>query len=182
MDTITKLERTVLGWFKSVPHLPKFSQRWIGENIWWIIVIATIITALAALGNIFALLGNLSILQNSIVSYYASASFLVWSNVVTTITLIFNAITAIILGVSVTPLREKQKKGWVLLFLAWLVTVVSSVVAAFLTLNVAGFILSLLFSGLFIVVSGYFLFEIHGEFAHTERSRGVKSKRSTHAK
>lgn len=182
MNTITKLERTVLHWFKTTPHLPSNIQRWLGENIWWITIILAIVTGLAALGNLFTILNNQSAMSNGIASYYASTSFLVWSSFIATVNLVFNGLTTVILAFAVTALRDKQKKGWVLLFLAWLVSIVFSVFAAILTLNVVGFILSLLFSGLSIIISGYILFEIHGEFAHVERSKGVKRTKKAQEK
>ena len=182
MDTITKLERTVLHWFKAVPHLPRGVQHWLGDNIWWITVLVAIVTGLATMGNIFTLLGNQSVIESGSISYYASTSFLVWANVIATINLVFNALTTVILAFAVVPLREKQKKGWVLVFLTLLLAVVSTVVGAIMTQNVIGFVSRILFEGQFIVVGDHLLFEIHGEFAHVERSKGVKSAKKSEDK
>lgn len=172
---LTKLERIVLGWLKGLPHLPVVVRHWLGSNIWWIVAIATALTGIAVLGLVIALFANLSALTAPFVSYYASPTFITWVVVKTLIALVFTALGGVLLGMAIMPLKEKQKKGWVLLFGVLLLSVVSAVVNAILTLNAFGFITSILFSIIGLAVSAYFLFEIHGEFAHVERSKGVKN-------
>lgn len=179
MEMLTKLEHIVLGWLKGLPHLPVAIRSWLGSNIWWIVVIATALTGIAALGLLIALFAHLSALTAPFVSYYASPTFITWVIVKTLIALVFTALEGVLLAMAIVPLKEKQKKGWVLLFGVLLISVVSAVVNAILTLNAFGFITSILFSALGLAVSAYFLFEIHGEFAHVERSKGVKGKTKT---
>lgn len=176
MELLSKLERTVLGWLKGVPHLPSNVQKWLGDNIWWIVAIATVLSGLGVLGLLFALIGNLSALSTPIMSYYASTTFVTWAIVTTIVSLVFVALDCLLLALAINPLKEKQKKGWVLLFAVWLLGVVSVVVNAILTLNPFGFVTAVIFGAIWLAVSGYFLFEIHGQFAHVERSKGVKKQ------
>lgn len=178
MEILSKLERTVLGWLKSVPHLPTNARKWLGDNVWWIAVIGAVLGGIGVLGLIIALFGNISTLSSPFVSYYASATFITWLIIQTIIGLVFAVIEFLLLAFAITPLKEKQKKGWVLLFAVWLVGAVSVVVNAILTLNPFSFITSIIFGALWLALSGYFLFEIHSQFAHVERSKGVKSKPS----
>ena len=176
MEFLTKLERTVLGWLKSVPHLPANIQKWLGDNVWWFAIIGAVLGGIGLLGLVVALFGNLSTLSSPFVSYYASSTFITWVIMKTIVALIFAALEVALLAFAITPLKEKQKKGWVLLFAVWLLGAVSVVVNAVLTLNPFSFITNIIFGAQWLAVTAYFLFEIHRQFAHVERSAGVKSK------
>ena len=178
MEFLSKLERTVAKWLKDVPHLPLSFRQWLGDNVWWMAVIGTILSGIATLGLIIAFFGSLSTLGTPFISYYASATFVGWVIITTAVSLVFVALECILLGMSVTPLKEKQKKGWVLLFIVLLLGAVSVVVNAILTLNVLTFITSIIFGAIWSAIAAYLLFEIHGEFAHVERSKGIKAKKA----
>lgn len=181
MDLLSKLERTVLGWLKNVPHLPEVARRWIGDNIWWITLVAAILSGIGVLVGLIGLIGVISLIGTVAASYYATATFTTWAIVLGIVGLVFSAIDTLLLIMAVNPLRAKQKKGWVLLFIVWLVGVVSVVLNSILSLNVIGFITGILFGAIWLAISGYFLFEIHGQFAHTERSKGVRAAKVTKA-
>lgn len=176
MKFLTQLEHTVLRWFKGIPHLPASVQKWIGDNVWWIAAIATVLTAISTLWLLVSVLGSLSTLASPIVTFYVSTTFVAWVIIKSSIALLFVALECVLLATAIVPLKEKQKKGWVLLFAAWLVSAVSVVINSIVTLNPLGFITNLILGGLWTAVFAYFLFEIHGRFAHVERSKGVKSK------
>jgi len=177
MEALSKLERTIAGWVKDVPHLPVNARKWLGENIWWITLIGAILAAIAALVLLGSLFTALATFGSPVVSYYASPTFLGWVVVTTAVSLFFMILEVLLLSLAITPLKEKQKKGWVLLFASWLVGVVYAVLTAVLTLNIFLAFGNLILSAVWIAVSGYFLFELHSQFAHTEKSKGVKEKK-----
>lgn len=179
MEYVAKLERTVLGWFKSAPNLPAGGRKWLGDNVWWIVLIGAILTGLGIIGNLVALSALVSVLNTVAASYYVSTTVTSWGIVTTIVSLAFMVLEGILLAMAVQPLKEKQKKGWVLLFAVWLLGAVAVVVNALLTLSIFGFIIGILFGAVWAAISGYFLVEIHGEFAHVERSRGVKKTAKT---
>lgn len=181
MDLLSKLERTVLGWLKNVPHLPEVARRWIGDNIWWITLVGAILSGIGVLVGLIGVIGVASLVGTVAASYYATATFTAWAIILGLVGLAFSVIDTVLLAMAVNPLRAKQKKGWVLLFTVWLVGVVAVVVNSILSLNVLGFITGILFGAIWIAISGYFLFEIHGQFAHTERSKGVREAKVTKA-
>jgi FtsH-binding integral membrane protein len=174
MQFLNKLERTVLGWFKGVPNLPTGARKWLGDNMWWIVLIGAILTGLGVLGSLAAISALLSVLDSVAVSYYTSTTVTSWAIVTGFVGLAFSIVEGVLLAVAVKPLKDKQKKGWVLLFATWLVGAIAVIVNSILSLNVFGFIIGILFGAVWAAISGYFLFEIHGQFAHVERSRGVK--------
>ena len=178
MEALSKLERTVAEWFKNVPHLPANARKWLGDNVWWIALIGAILSGIGILALLGSLISAVSTFGSPIVSYYATPTFLGWIIVTTSVALFFMAIEALLIAAAVAPLKEKQKKGWVLLFASWLVGVVYAVVTTILTLNVLTIIGNLIFSAVWVAISGYFLFELHGQFAHVEKSKGVKEKKA----
>lgn len=177
MEFLTKLERKVLGWLKGVPHLPIGARKWLGDNVWWIVVIGAILGGIGTLGLLMGLFSTMSTLASPIVAYYASSTFVTWVIIKTVVALVFVAIEVVLLALAISPLKAKQKKGWVLLFMVWLLGALSVVVNAVLTLNPLSFMTSIIFGALWVAVGGYFLFEIHSQFAHVERSKGVKGEK-----
>ena len=174
MDYLKKLEEKVFGWFKAAPNLPNDARKWLGDNIWWIAIVGVVLTVIHILRGLSTLEQQVS-LQGSVAgSYYVSSTTSDWIIVTVSVSLIFLIIEAILMFLSIQPLKEKQKKGWVLLFAAWLISAVGLVVNAFLTLGVFSFIITVLFGAVWLAISGYFLFEIHGQFAHVEKSKGTK--------
>lgn len=176
MEFLTQIERRVLEWTKGLAHLPKPARVWLGENVWWIVAVVVVISTIAALFTLVGLIGILSVVGTIAQAYYASSVFTTWALVTGLVGLVFSIAEVILMGMAVQPLKAKQKKGWVLLFATWLVGIVAVVVNSILTLNPLGFILGVIFGAIWSAVIGYFLFEIHGQFAHTENSRGSRKK------
>ena len=174
MEFLTKIERKVLGWFKTVPNLPSGARAWLGDNVWWIAIIGAILTGLSILFNLATLSAKLSQLGTTSYNYYVSSTYASWEIITISVGLVFSILEVLLLIAAIQALKQKQKKGWVLLFAAWLLSAIAVVVSGLLTLSILGFIITVLFGAIGIAVVGYFLFEIHGEFAHVERSKGVQ--------
>ena len=176
MEFLTKIERKVLGWFKTIPNLPNGARKWLGDNVWWIVIIVSALMGISILLKLTNLLAKLSQFGTVAYNYYVSSTYTSWEIVTISAGLVFSILEVILLITAVQALKNKQKKGWVLLFAAWLLSAVAVVVNGFLTLSILGFLIVALFGAIGIAVIGYFLFEIHGEFAHVERSKGVKKE------
>jgi len=174
MDIVTKLENLVLGWVKGLPHLPQAAQKWLATNVWWIALVGAILTGISLLISLGTLFTAVSILGTVAASYYAASSFTTWTIVTALVSLAFTIGQGLLLAVAVQPLKALQKKGWVLLFLSWILGIIALVVNAVLTLNPFSFIFAVIFGAVWVAISGYFLFEIHGQFAHVSKSTGVK--------
>jgi hypothetical protein len=177
MEYLSQLERTIHGWFKAVPHLPPGSQKWLADNVWWIAAVGAVLTGITALGFFVNTMGELAALNNPFVLHYASTSFATWVITKMIISTIFIAIECVLLALAIAPLKEKQKNGWNLLFASLLVSALAVFVNAFLTLNAFAFITNIIFGALWLAIYAYLIFEIHGQFSHVERSKGVKAKK-----
>jgi hypothetical protein len=181
MELITKLENLVGGWLKNVPHLPPAGQKWLGQNVWWIVLIGAIVSGIAllfAIGALFALIALLGAVTASYYGAYAATGVTGLSIAAAIVALAFTIIRVILLAISVKPLKDMQKKGWTLLFIVWLVQVVAVVVGAVLSFNVASFLVSLILGAIGLAISAYFLFEIHAQFAHSPRVTKVAPKKA----
>ena len=175
MEALKKLENTIIGWLTKVPNLPESVRKWLGDNIWWIAIVGAILIGLAVTIQLTSLMGAIAILGSVGATYYASATFTSYAITTGFISLFFSVLTAVLLIIAVKPLQSKEKKGWVILFAVWLLNILTTVVSAALTLNPVFFITTILFNAIWIAISGYLLFEMHSQFAHVEKSRGVKA-------
>ncbi|MDB5160211.1 MAG: hypothetical protein JWO99_474 [Candidatus Saccharibacteria bacterium] len=170
MELINKLEKLVLGWAKSVPHLPAAGQKWLGSNVWWIALIGAILSGIAVLVTAGVLFTAISLLGAASSVYYVSGSYTSIAVLNAAVSLVFLVANGILLALAVKPLQTKQKKGWVLLFLTLLVEAVSVVVNAILSFSVLGFIIGILFGAIGLAIGAYFIFEIHGQFSRPPKA------------
>jgi hypothetical protein len=164
-----KLENTIKEWLKPLPHLPTEWRKWIANNVWWIVLVGVILSVLgglALIGAVFTAMGAVatgntiySSLGVSGVSIYTG-----WWYAATVASLIFLVITVIINAMAITPLKAQSKKGWNLLFLTFLVGVVSSIVSVVLNITTVSVVGSLIGGVIGVVISAYFLFEIRSYF------------------
>jgi len=175
MQIISKLEKLVLGWAKDVPHLPVAVQKWLGTNVWWIALIGAILNGISLLVTMGALFTLIEILGTPSSTYHIAGNYNGLAILSAAVNLVFIAINGLLLAFAVKPLQLKHKKGWVLLFFTLLVQAVSVVVSAILSLSILGFIIGILFGTIFLAVSAYFIFEIHGQFNHALKATIRKS-------
>lgn len=175
MELISKLEKIVLGWAKNVPHLPPAARKWLGVNVWWIALVGAILTGIALLVTLGTLFTAISILGAASSIYYVSPTYTSMAVLNAAVSLVFLAVTGALLGLAVNPLKERVKKGWVLLFFSLLVQALSVVVGAVLSFSVGGFIVSILFGAIGIAIGAYFVTEIHSQFAHPAKATAKKA-------
>lgn len=162
MDALHKLENTMAGWFKQAPHLPANVRTWLADNVWWLVIIGVALAAFAILGLLPILVGA-SVLTSSFAAYAGvdsgRAMLAAWVG--------FGFLVAVVVveAMAIMPLKEKKKKGWDNLFLATMLTVLSSLVGFVITYGVS----NLFGAVLTLLIGGYFLFEIRGHFAGSRK-------------
>lgn len=166
MESLRQLERRILGWVKDVPHLPADVQAWLGRNIWIIVMVGSIIGAVAVFFQFLSWLSLLQLVSSPTSPLYIYGGIAAWSIAVNIITYVFAALVLAITFIAVKPLKQKSKKGWVILFVAWIAFVATTVINAVLSLNAFTFIMTLLIGATFAAISGYILFEVHAYFDH----------------
>jgi len=169
MEYINKIEAIVGGWLKNVPHLPAAGQKWLGQNVWWIALIGAIAAGIGVLGGLVALFTTISLVGSLSSTYYVTQTVTSWAVVTAAVSLAFLVLQGLLLAIAVKPLKDLQKKGWVLLFTTLLVQAASVVVSAVLTLNVAGFLIGIIFGAVGLAIGAYFVYEIRGQFAQVSK-------------
>lgn len=174
MEFVNKLETMVGGWFKSVPHLPMAGQKWLGVNVWWIVLIGVILSGIGVLMSLGAIFTAMSLfgVASSYGAFVAQPYSDMWF-VAAIVGLLFSALSVLILALAINPLKELKKKGWSLLFLAWVVIAVAIVVNIILTFNPLGLIMGVIFGAIGLGIGGYFLFEIKAQFQGSSKKAKV---------
>lgn len=162
MELVHSLERTLSEWYAQAPHLPVEARKWLANNVWWLAIIGIVLSVFAILsviGIVFAAFGLSAMFASSTYSPYADVAFsAVW--LAALVGLISLGITTALLAMAVNPLKTKAKKGWTILFVIALISLVLQVAGDILSFNLAGILVAVLWSA----IGAYFLFEIRGEF------------------
>lgn len=178
MKFVDKLETMIEGWLKPAPRLPAAGRKWLGENIWWLVLVGVILSAIAffmSLAGIFtamSLIGAVGLYGTYVASAYDGMWF-----VAAVVSLAFTALSVLVMATAISPLKVKNKKGWSLLFLAWVINAVALVVNIILSFSPVTLIAGVIVGGIVLAVSAYLLFEIKSEFARVTKT----SKASTEA-
>jgi hypothetical protein len=167
MELVHSIEKMAESWFKQAPHLPKGGRDWLASNVWWLVIIGVVVSAWGLL-LLLPILFGVSLLSSSIGMMSGVGSYVGLFMVSAWVSFAFGVLTLIVEAMAIKPLQDKKKKGWDLMFLAVLLSAVSSVVSIVLTANPMGIIGAVI--GL--LIGGYFLFEIRDHFV-----AGAKAKK-----
>lgn len=166
MEFVNKIENMVGGWLKSVPHLPPAGQKWLSVNVWWIVLIGVILSGiglLMSIGGIFTAMSFMGAATSYYGAFIAESYSGMWF-LSAIVSLIFSALSVLILALAINPLKDLKKKGWSLLFLSWIVNAVAIVVNIVLNFNPLSLIMGIIFGAIVLAISAYFIFEIRGHF------------------
>lgn len=171
MEQIEKLETMISGWFKDLPRLPKGLTDWLADNVWWLTIVGVVLSVFAvfsALSLLMLAFGITGLALGGVYGGYAASAVVGVALISVLASIAGFVVTTIIMVLAISPLKEKKKKGWTLLFVVLLLSFAFSVVANLISFNVVG----ILWAVIWAVVEAYVLFEIRGYF-------GVTSKKET---
>jgi uncharacterized membrane protein YhaH (DUF805 family) len=158
MEFVNKVENRVATWYEKAPHLPLGGRQWLGTNVWWIVLVGTIIGAFGILNIIF--FGALTALFVVGFGGPVGAAIVGVAAIIAVIALAGAILETIITALAIKPLKDKQKKGWSLLLLALIVALGFVLLTFLFSFDLSSLIISLLWAA----VVGYFLFEIRDQF------------------
>lgn len=174
MDSVRRLEETVATWYKSAPHLPAEVRKWLSENAWWITLIGVIVSAIGIVSVLFFSLLAGAALTALAGGLGAIAGVGIFLGVL--LSVLLGAVTIVLGGMAINPLKALQKKGWTLLFWVLLLEAASVVLTNVLGMNFFGLIWGMIWTA----VGGYFLFEVRDRFDGkdaTERKKVVAKQK-----
>ena len=116
LKKLDKIEAVVAERLEPLPHLPEGFRTWLGANVWWIVAIGAVVSAIAAFSLLPLLFGAAAFL-----SFLGSYGYVSSVNVLDgVISLALLAAQAVLLFMAIQPLKDKAKKGWTLLFAVYL--------------------------------------------------------------
>ena len=157
MESIKKFEDTIEGWLKPLPHLPSTWRKWISENIWWVTLVGVILDGFAALA-IYQTATYVNQLTG--LFYAAGVSTTNGWTLSMMVSIVLFVVTAVIMAMAIAPLKAMNKKGWDLLFMSAIV----SVVASAFNFESSSIITSVISAVIGFAIGMYFLFEIRSYF------------------
>lgn len=178
-EYLNKLETVVEKWHKPLPHLPANVRKWIGDNIWWIVIVGAIVSTISVLIQIGGFFTLLSFVTGTAawLSYYGATNYSWWSVVVALVSIAFSVISALLLWLAAKPLQDGKRKGWGLLFLNLVVQAVAILVTSVLSFNI--FTLpGLVFGAIGIAIATYLLYEIRSHFVVSAKPAKKTTKAS----
>jgi len=179
MSLVSNLETRIAGWLKPLPHFPATAQKWLGTNVWWIVLVGVIMSGIGFLISLFAFFAALAISTSVASSFYAYTDAGLYGGgwlASQLVSLIFTVLAAILLATAISPLKNGKKVGWNRMFLVLLLNVVLIVLNAILTFNPFTFIFAIIFGSIGVAIGTYLLFEIRGHFIeHKSTKAAAKS-------
>lgn len=165
MELVKKLENVISKWLKPIPNLPTNAQKWLADNVWWLVLISVILSVMGLIFSISALIAFWSFVPYDYYGYTTTLS--PYGNGWLTsalLSVIFTIVIVAITASAISPLKLLRHRGWLLLFIVYLLSALEIVVNAVLTLNVFGFITTIISGAIGLAIGGYFLFQIRHYF------------------
>lgn len=174
VDWSEKATRKVVS---GVPDLPKNGQKWLANNIWWLVLVGVALAVIGVISSINSLIYLAGLYEAySVWGSYHTARYSMggWWIVVSVIGIVLSVAVALIAAKAIQPLKRKQPHGWRLLFFSLLAGFAAAVIPAVLGFNIP-YILTVVAVGLLLVLIGaYFLFQIKSYFDSTRKAAKKK--------
>lgn len=165
MELVKKIETKLADVYKGAPALPKKAKDTIVEYLPYLVLLGGLLQLWAAyvLWRYVDRFGEVSDYLNSVSRYFANTEVGLTSGERTVIYvgLATLAISAVLLLVSFSPLKQKARKGWELLFLVSLVQLVYGFIAIFMHGQGFG---SFIVNVIAAAIGFYFLFQIRDHY------------------
>jgi len=164
---IEKIEETLAKWLKPLPHLPVKFTKWVATNLWWIVLIGVVLSALSLIAMftaLFAIFAYLNLGTTTVLGHYVTSSYSVFSALASIVSILFMIGTIVLTAMSISPLKSSLRKGWTLLFMVMLIQATFVVISAVLSGNVFLFVSNLLSGAVGVAISAYLLFELRSYF------------------
>jgi hypothetical protein len=187
MDTVHKLEVTIAGWYRNMPHLPKGGRQWLADNAWWLVLIGVILSVFGLFGIISVLFlagAGLTIAGGAMGGAYGAAAGAALSGVLwisALVSLVVYAIEVVLMAMAISPLKVHGKRGWDLIFMVFLLNVISVIVTGVLGFGGAG-LMGIIWGLLWAAVGAYFLFEVRSYFGVPSTGKHAKKHEPVTAK
>lgn len=155
------IESKVIDFHAKLPHLPNTGRQWLADNVWWIVLIAAVVGAVGAAALVLVTMIGGVFLAGAV--FLFSAKFGGLALLAVTAAIMLMLANVVISIVAINPLREKMRKGWLLLVASLAVGFVAAILTDIVQLDDWAVIKD----GLFLAIGLYVMFEIRDYFTKT---------------
>lgn len=161
MELVKKLETKLADVYKGAPALPKKAKDAIVEYWPYVVLVLGVLQLLAAwaLWGLIDKYGEVETFVNTLSAYYGGGTVGLSSSdkMIIYVGIGLLVVEAVLMLMAFSPLKNRQRRGWELLFLVSLLQVVYAVVNIFMyNYGVGSFIMNLIGAA----IGFYFLFQI----------------------
>ena len=161
---LDKIEIQIEKWLEPIPNLPASWRKWLAGNAWWIVLVGVAIAAISAIASLVTVFSFGYYPSYIYYAGYYTGGWYSWHILTTVVSVAFMLAIVVINAVAIKDLKNMKQKGWKLLFLSFLVGILSEIVSILLNFNFFSFIASLIFLALGAAISGYVLFQLKAYF------------------
>jgi hypothetical protein len=163
--SLNKLENIIEDWLKPIPHLPNIWRQLISNNVWWLVVIVVVGSSIGILELINEIINitpypMMELYNDHYIYRYSNE----WHVLALTIDLLFSIAITAVSAMAIQPLRNRERRGWSLLFIAYIIGIASQVTSILICFGILSFIPRVILSAISAVVGAYLLFEIRTHF------------------
>lgn len=176
MEVVRKLENQLSDLYKGAPALSKSTKDSIAK-VWPVIVLVLgILQLLAAwsLWRLFDRVNDAAEFVNSFTQYYTNQTvgYSAFDKTLIYLGIALLAVEAVLLLMAYSPLKNRQRRGWDLVFLVMLLQVVYAIATVFIDGRGIG---SFIFNLLGAAVGFYFLFQIRDHYKGAKAESAKKA-------
>jgi hypothetical protein len=175
-DSVNWAEKITKKILSGVPDLPKNGQKWLAENVWWLVALGAIVTVISVINSISYIIDIYSA-ANSLINSLTTVRYTYggWWTTVFVIGLALHLGVAVLLAKAVMPLKNRHPKGWRLLFFTLLFGFAAAIIPPVLGFYAPYIVTMLAASLLGVLVGAYFLHQIKPYFSSPAKAKS-KSK------
>lgn len=156
-----KIENRIAVFHADMPHLPQGGRKWLADNVWWIVLIAAVAGGFGALALVLVTLLGGVFLAGAV--FLFSAKFGGLSLLLAVVVVALSLVNLAVAIMAISPLKDKLKKGWLLLGLSLLI----GCIAAILTDLIKQDTLAVVKEVVFLAIGVYVLFELRDYFTRS---------------
>lgn len=161
-----------------IPKLPVSAREFIVRHVWWATIVFAVFTGFAVLGSLPALFISGGLFGLSVFAPVLSPLIFV-GVIVSAVVLAFNLAQFVLYIMAVSPLKERQLRGWYYLLAVMALEVVGlalSLAVSLLNLEIFSFLFAAIFGTAFTLFGLYLLVEIRSHFMQVSHSAGSKKQ------
>lgn len=175
MEAVRTIEKKLVEINKGLPKLPKDMTAWLANYAWLLVLLGVTVSILSLFTILPVLLGALGLVSVIEAQYGLSRYGLDAAGWLSVVLSIINLLIVICLEIlAIAPLKRKNYRGWELIFIASLVSIIVGIAGSIIVMQPGSLVLSLVVYG----IGLYVLFQVREHFApHVTKNTKASDKK-----